>query len=209
MLHRMPRANHAFALPALWPFGFLCLLSLSCCAPRGFARCAGGADCSIGRSTDRFHFPCPRCAELISGGRCFQVTPYLDPMASFDQFHPHSSPAGGVRAAAVWNSRELESRGTAKDHAAWHKTEYASANAFKSSRVWQDECWARWPTDAAWPQVLDMYEAAARLRVSPDSLRRATKTDRDGKARLAHQRIGSVYRFRSRDIDAFGQVHGR
>jgi excisionase family DNA binding protein len=56
---------------------------------------------------------------------------------------------------------------------------------------------------------MDVYEAAAYLRVSPDTIRRAVVVARDGRARLAHQRLRSVYRFRKADLDAFGAVPGR
>jgi hypothetical protein len=57
--------------------------------------------------------------------------------------------------------------------------------------------------------VFQLYEAAARVRISTGSIRRAAETGRDGLAKLEHQRIGTAYRFRSRDIDAYGLVKGR
>ncbi len=91
----------------------------------------------------------------------------------------------------------------------WRDLGYRSANDFKSSDEFQDECWSRWPTDAAWPRVVDVYEAAARLRTSPSSIRREATIGRDGKAKLAHQRLGATYRFRLQDIDNYGLVQAR
>jgi excisionase family DNA binding protein len=79
----------------------------------------------------------------------------------------------------------------------------------KASAAWQDALWRRWPREACWPAKMDVYEAAAYLRVSPDTIRRAVVVARDGRARLAHQRLRSVYRFRKADLDAFGAVPGR
>ncbi len=56
---------------------------------------------------------------------------------------------------------------------------------------------------------MDVYEAAAYLRVSPDTIRRAVRVARDGKAQLAHQRLGSIYRIRKIDLDAYGVIPGR
>lgn len=56
---------------------------------------------------------------------------------------------------------------------------------------------------------MDIYEATAYLRISPDTIRRAVIVARDGKAGLAHQRLGSIYRIRKIDLDAFGVVPGR
>lgn len=79
----------------------------------------------------------------------------------------------------------------------------------KASAAWQDALWRRWPREDCWPAKMDVYEAAAYLRVSPDTIRRAVVIARDGRAKLAHQRLGSVYRFRKADLDAFGAVPGR
>lgn len=79
----------------------------------------------------------------------------------------------------------------------------------KATAAWQEELWRRWPREECWPAKLDVYEAAAYLRVSPDTIRRAVVVARDGKAKLAHQRLGSVYRFRKADLDEFGAVPGR
>jgi hypothetical protein len=86
---------------------------------------------------------------------------------------------------------------------------FKTMNAFKSSPDWQDSCWTRWPKEESWPGILDLYEAAARVRMSPDTIRRATATGRDGRAKLAHRRIGTSYRFWLRDIDNYGIVLGR
>lgn len=84
-----------------------------------------------------------------------------------------------------------------------------SAKKLKSSDEWQSALWMRWPNESAWPVKLDIYEAAAYLRVSPDTIRRFLAVARDGKARLAHQRVGSVYRIRRVDLEALGSVAGR
>ena len=77
------------------------------------------------------------------------------------------------------------------------------------SGEWQFECWRKWPKPENWPAILDVYEAAAFLRVSHWTLRRATVTGRDGRAKLSHQRIGSVIRFRRSDLEKFGLVKDR
>jgi len=79
----------------------------------------------------------------------------------------------------------------------------------KSTAEWQDSIWQRWPREECWPAKMDIYEAAAYLRISPDTIRRAVIVARDGKAGLAHQRLGSIYRIRKIDLDAFGVVPGR
>ena len=79
----------------------------------------------------------------------------------------------------------------------------------KATAAWQEGLWRRWPSEECWPAKMDVYEAAAYLRVSPDTIRRAVVVARDGKARLAHQRLGSVYRFRKADLDEYGAVPGR
>jgi hypothetical protein len=84
-----------------------------------------------------------------------------------------------------------------------------ATNREKSSTAWQDELWRRWPREEDWPARLDVYEAAAYLRLSPDSIRRALVQARDGRAKLAHQRIGSIYRIRRVDLDTFGKVEAR
>lgn len=86
---------------------------------------------------------------------------------------------------------------------------WKTAHAYKSSAEWQEQCWVRWRTDDDWPFKLDVYEAAAYLRVSSDSIRRAMVTGRDGRAKLSHQRVGSVYRIRRGDLDNFGRVEAR
>lgn len=84
-----------------------------------------------------------------------------------------------------------------------------ATNREKSSPEWQDELWRRWPREEDWPARLDVYEAAAYLRLSPDTIRRALVQARDGRAKLAHQRIGSIYRIRRVDLDTFGKVEAR
>lgn len=82
-------------------------------------------------------------------------------------------------------------------------------NQIKSSKDWQESMWRQWKESGCWPAILDVYEAAAYLRVSPDTIRRALVCGRDGRARLAHHRIGSVHRIRRTDIDVFGKVDRR
>lgn len=84
-----------------------------------------------------------------------------------------------------------------------------SRHAMKCGREWQDLQWAKWPTPAHWPGVLDLYEAAAYRRVHPDTIRRATVPGRDHKAKLRHQRFGSGLRFSKGDLDRFGVVEER
>ncbi|WP_334319087.1 helix-turn-helix domain-containing protein [Termitidicoccus mucosus] len=79
----------------------------------------------------------------------------------------------------------------------------------KATAEWQNELWKRWPREECWPAKMDVYEAAAYLRVSPYTIRRAVTVARDGKARLAHQRLGALYRIRKIDLDAYGAVPGR
>lgn len=83
------------------------------------------------------------------------------------------------------------------------------ATKLKSTEEWQSALWIRWPSESMWPAKLDIYEAAAYLRVSPHTIRRFLAVARDGKARLAHQRVGAVYRIRRVDLDAIGSVAGR
>ncbi len=71
-------------------------------------------------------------------------------------------------------------------------------------------CWQRWPQEADWPGVLDLYEAAAFLRVDYKSIWRACQPSRtDGLARLAHQRIGNTYRIHRTDLARLGRVEAR
>ena len=84
-----------------------------------------------------------------------------------------------------------------------------SATKWKSSRAFQDLLWRKWPAETDWPGKLDVYEAAAYCRVSPDLIRDSLTLGRDGKARLPHNRLGGIYRIRKVDLDCFGQVLGR
>jgi len=84
-----------------------------------------------------------------------------------------------------------------------------STAKIKATEAWQQTAWERWPREECWPAKMDVYEAAAYLRVSPDTVRRAVVVARDGKARLAHQRLGSIYRIRKVDLDSFGVIPGR
>ena len=80
---------------------------------------------------------------------------------------------------------------------------------WKSSREFQDALWRKWPAESDWPGRLDVYEAAAYCRVSPDLIRDALTPGRDGRSKLAHKRIGVIFRIRKIDLDNFGQVLGR
>jgi hypothetical protein len=84
-----------------------------------------------------------------------------------------------------------------------------SATKWKSSRAFQDILWRKWPAEKDWPGKLDVYEAAAYCRVSPDLIRDSLTLGRDGKARLPHNRLGNIYRIRKADLDNFGQILGR
>jgi hypothetical protein len=79
----------------------------------------------------------------------------------------------------------------------------------KATAGWQEMQWYRRPTVECWPEVLDVAEAAAFLRVHPDLIRRALKRDRAGQAALAHQRIGGRFRVLKADLLAWGRVNGR
>lgn len=79
----------------------------------------------------------------------------------------------------------------------------------KATTAWQQTQWQRWPTIESWPEVLDVAEAAAFLRVHPDMIRRSLRRDRLGQAALAHQRIGGRYRIRKTALLEFGHVTSR
>jgi hypothetical protein len=84
-----------------------------------------------------------------------------------------------------------------------------TADQRKSTEEFQLSLWSRWQQHELWPGTLDLYEAAAYLRLSPSSIRRATQTDQHGRAALPHQRFRSLYRFRRDDLDRFGRVEGQ
>lgn len=84
-----------------------------------------------------------------------------------------------------------------------------SARIGRRSPEFQAQLWAKWPLAEQWPAKLDLYEAAAYLRCNYITLWRACKCGRDGRARLAHQRIGRDYRIDRRTLDAFGSVKQR
>jgi len=79
----------------------------------------------------------------------------------------------------------------------------------KASAEWQDALWRKLPQEADWPGYLDVYESAAFLRVSPDTIRRALVTGRDSRALLSHARPAGIYRIRKDDLRGFGRVDGR
>ena len=79
----------------------------------------------------------------------------------------------------------------------------------KATATWQEALWKKWPSVPDWPGILDVYEAAALLRVSPDTIRRALSVGRDGRARLAHSRPAGIYRIQKEDLLAFARVDGR
>jgi hypothetical protein len=72
----------------------------------------------------------------------------------------------------------------------------------KSSAGWQLEQWRRWPDENAWPGVLDVYEAAAFLRVHPWTIRTAIKAHDEGRPGIPAQRIGGAIRIRKVDLVA-------
>lgn len=76
----------------------------------------------------------------------------------------------------------------------------------RMSAAYAEGLWAKWPSPKQWPAVLDLYEAAAYLRVSYNYMWRLCQLGRDGKAQLAHRRIGALYRIARRDLDALGQA---
>lgn len=80
----------------------------------------------------------------------------------------------------------------------------------KRSSAFAEMLWRKWPRADDWPGVLDLYEAAAFLRVDYKSIWRACKVAKsDGKARLRHQRIGNSYRLDKADVAGFGRVEAR
>ena len=79
----------------------------------------------------------------------------------------------------------------------------------KISDAWQLKQWKLRTRAEDWPDVLDLYESAAYLRVSYNTVRAACLTDRNGKAQLQHQRIGTAYRIRRLNLDRLGAVPDR
>lgn len=84
-----------------------------------------------------------------------------------------------------------------------------STKVDRKSAEHQDSLWRKWPQPADWPGTLDLYEAAAYCRVAYLTIWRACQTGRDGKARLAHRRFGTVYRVNKSALDRFGMVAER
>lgn len=81
-----------------------------------------------------------------------------------------------------------------------------TAAQIQSSDAWQDEQWQKWPSIDNWPWSLTVYEAAAILRVSPEKIRSSIKICRDGKAKLAHRRVGVTIRIQRSSLLDFGVV---
>lgn len=79
----------------------------------------------------------------------------------------------------------------------------------KATDDWQAAQWARWPREEDWPATLDVYEAAALLRVSHDLIRSLLVTDRLGRAKLRHTRLGVTIRIKKSDLLAYGVVPDR
>lgn len=79
----------------------------------------------------------------------------------------------------------------------------------KSTDEWQAAQWSRWPREEDWPAMLDVYEAAALLRVSHDLIRSLLVTDRLGRAKLKHARLGVTIRIKKSDLLAYGVVPDR
>lgn len=88
-------------------------------------------------------------------------------------------------------------------------TEQAAAARYKRSAEYAEALWKKWPTAREWPGVLDLYEAAAYLRVCYNTVRRACLPDRKGRAALRHQRLGAAYRITREALDRFGVVEER
>lgn len=84
-----------------------------------------------------------------------------------------------------------------------------ASHQIKATAAWQEALWRKWPAVSDWPGVLDVFEAASLLRVSPDTIRRALAVGRDGRARLAHSRPAGIYRILKEDVLRFGRVDGR
>lgn len=89
------------------------------------------------------------------------------------------------------------------------KPKRLTRHQIKASATWQEALWKKWPHESDWPGYLDVYESAAFLRVSPDTIRRALVTGRDGRALLPHSRPAGIYRIRKEDLYTFGRVDGR
>lgn len=85
----------------------------------------------------------------------------------------------------------------------------SEVHALKCSPAWQLAQWAKWPDEAMWPGVMDLYLAAAFCGVCPATIRRACIPGRDGRALLAHQRFGAKYIIRKASLLAFGKVQAR
>lgn len=79
----------------------------------------------------------------------------------------------------------------------------------KARSEWQASQWRDWPRVEDWPASLTVYEAAALLRVSPDTIRRILTTDRLGRAALCHTRVGAIYRIKKSDLLKYGAVPSR
>lgn len=80
---------------------------------------------------------------------------------------------------------------------------------FRRSRAFAALLWTQWPRADQWPDNLNLCEAAAYKRVDYSTLWHACQKGRDGRALLAHQRVGDKYIFRKADLDKFGRVEGR
>lgn len=84
-----------------------------------------------------------------------------------------------------------------------------TAAQIKATEEWQAGLWRKWPEENLWPVKMDVYEAAAYMRVSPDSIYRDLVQGRDGKAALQHQSVRGGYRIKRVDLEAHGLVKGR
>ncbi len=80
------------------------------------------------------------------------------------------------------------------------------AGPLRATREWQDAQWKRWPTEADWPGLLTIYEAAAYLRVHHHTIRAALVPDRSGRADLPHKKVRGAYRIRKKALDSWGEV---
>jgi len=84
-----------------------------------------------------------------------------------------------------------------------------TAAQIKATKEWQAGLWQKWPEENLWPVKMDVYEAAAYMWVSPDSIYSDLVQGRDGKAALQHQRVRGGYRIKRADLDVHGLVKGR
>lgn len=114
-----------------------------------------------------------------------------------------------VAAAPVTPPLDLGDRTPEKGGRLAGREKPKTAAQIKATEEWQAGLWQKWPQENLWPVKMDVYEAAAYMRVSPDSIYRDLVQGRDGKAALQHQSVRGGYRIKRVDLDAHGLVKGR